>query len=240
MCRMIIACGIFSSRDVLDAARAMSAGETAAHDSPIKQHPNGWGCLWIENDKIKTMHSEGNFAEESLKIDSSKIDTKFLAVHVRHATLSRNSGVEFSHPLHRRNWFTDWHMMHNGYLPTVYEHLGLPASTFDSAEYLEYIVQNIEPAQLTRDHLLTKLSRLPPGGSAGNSFLVTPDNAWVWQWHPEDTPHPKYFTIHHFQTGQAEYFSSEAIQALGDLSIWRPMKNSELYQITFSDLGINA
>lgn len=53
MCRMIIACGEFSVADVIKAARAMAAGEIIKHDGSIKQHPDGWGCLWISNGQVR-------------------------------------------------------------------------------------------------------------------------------------------------------------------------------------------
>ena len=47
--------------------------------------------------------------------------------------------------------------MHNGFMPKVYAHLGMAASRFDSAEYLEYLVDRITPADFTRDYLRDKL-----------------------------------------------------------------------------------
>ncbi|RWR03337.1 hypothetical protein ED28_03300 [[Pantoea] beijingensis] len=235
MCRMILARGDFSVADVMQAARAMSCGETAQHDGPIKQHPNGWGCLWLDEGEIRTLHGTGTFADALPDIDFSRIKTRFLAVHVRHATLSKNSGVQFSHPLRRNSGETEWFMMHNGFLPTIYPHLGLKESRFDSAEYLEYIVDHITPGDLNQRYLSDKMAQIAPGGSAGNAFFITKEKAWAWQWHPDDTPYPHYFTLNCYQTAETTYISSETISHLGEASKWRRMHNHELHEVNFAE-----
>ncbi len=143
------------------AARAMSCGETACHDGPIKEHSNGWGCLWLENGEIQTLRGSGPFAEALPGIDVERIKGRFLAVHVRNAKLSKNQGLEFSHLLLRDSAGTRWYMMHNGFMLKVYARLGMAASRFDSAEYL---VDPITPADFTRDYLRQKLAQVEPGG----------------------------------------------------------------------------
>ncbi|EPC4489310.1 class II glutamine amidotransferase [Serratia liquefaciens] len=235
MCRMILACGDFSVVQVMDAARAMCCGETAQHDGPIKVHPNGWGCLWLENGKVHTLHGSEAFADALPSIDITHIHTHFMAIHVRHATLNKNMGVQFSHPLFRQCNDTRWYLMHNGFLPTIYPHLGLDSSYFDSAEYLEYIVDHITPKDLTRSYLADKMAQLAPGGSSGNAFFVTDDKAWVWQWHPDVTLFPSYFTMHIYQYGNTKYIASEQVLALGEETHWRQMRNHELHEITFME-----
>ncbi|KJV31474.1 class II glutamine amidotransferase [Pantoea sp. SM3] len=236
MCRMILAYGQFNAAAVLDAARAMSCGETATHEGPIKQHPNGWGCLWLDQGKIRTLHGTGTFADALPGIDVDALrHSRFLAVHVRHATLSKNQGIEFSHPLWRTSGATQWYMMHNGFLPTVYAQLGMAESRFDSAEYLEYIVDQVTPADFTRDYLRSKMARVAPGGSAANAIFVTRDKAWAWQWHPDDTPYPDYFTLHHYQNNSTTFISSEPIAALGTASDWRRMNNHELHEFPLGE-----
>lgn len=83
MCRMILAHGRFEVAAVMDAARAMSCGETACHDGPIREHPNGWGCLWRDKGRIRTLHGTGTFAAALPDIDLTAIHTDFLSVHVR-------------------------------------------------------------------------------------------------------------------------------------------------------------
>ncbi|EGK1570516.1 hypothetical protein IOO07_002932 [Salmonella enterica] len=231
MCRMIMAHGNFSVKHIMEAARAMCCGETAQHDGPIKVHPNGWGCLWLENNMVQTLYGSGSFADAFPEIDTRHIRTRFLAVHVRHATLSKNIGIQFSHPLFQQKRNTKWYMMHNGFLPTIYQHLGLDASHFDSEEYLEYIISNITPKDLTRHYLIQKMAQLAPGGSSGNAFFITNSQAWAWQWYPEDTPFKKYFTMHIYQHDDTEIISSEKILDLGKEANWRSMLNHELYKI---------
>jgi len=235
MCRMIMAQGEFSVAEVMNAARAMSCGETAQHDGPIKKHPNGWGCLWLNNGKVCTRHGTGKFADALPTIDIGSIRTRFLAVHVRHATLSKNMGIQFSHPLLRKNGATQWYMMHNGFLPTIYRHLSMKASNFDSAEYLEYIVGHITPSDLSHRYLLDKMAQVAPGGSSGNAFFITHEKAWAWQWYPDDTLFPHYFTMHRYQKNKTTYISSEMIKALGAESEWKKINNHELYGINITE-----
>lgn len=235
MCRMILAHGRFDSAAILEAARAMSCGESATHDGPIKQHPNGWGCLWLEDGEIRTLHGTGAFADALPGIDVDRLRSRFLAVHVRHATLSKNHGLEFSHPLWRNSAGHRWYMMHNGFLPTIYRQLGLAESRFDSEEYLHYLVDQITPADFTRDYLRAKMAQVAPGGSAGNAIFVTRDKAWVWQWHPHDTPYPDYFTMHFRQQDDCTLIASEPVAIPGSAANWRRMNNHELYEIPFRE-----
>lgn len=235
MCRMIMAHGNFDAGQVLEAARAMSCGETANHDGPIKAHPNGWGCLWLENGHIRTLHGTGTFADALPGIDVESLRSRFLAVHVRHATLSKNQGLEFSHPLWRVSGGTHWYMMHNGFLPGIYAQLGLAESRFDSAEYLEYIVDRITPQDFTAQYLRSKLEAVEPPGSAANALFVTRDKAWAWQWYPENTPFPEYFTMHCRQQSGSTFISSEPISALGAAATWRRMSNHELHEISLRE-----
>lgn len=230
VCRMIVACGVFSVVEVMNAARAMAEGKTVEHDGSIKQHTHGWGCLWINEGQIRTLRGGGSFIEALSTINLSDIDTDFLAVHVRHATLSKNRGVEFAHPLRWESGTATWYVMHNGFLPTVYRCLGLPASSFDSAEYLEYIVGSLDSGCISQEYLMSKLTSLSPGGSSGNFFLVTQGKAWAWQWFSENTSCPAYFTMRHFKNKKVEYVASEVIPFLADESEWRPMQNGELYE----------
>lgn len=227
--------GNFSVAEVMNAARAMSCGETAQHDGPIKKHPNGWGCLWLNSGKIHTLHGIGNFADALPTIDIDSIQTQFLAVHVRHATLSRNTGIQFSHPLMYENSVDQWYLMHNGFLPTIYPHLGLETSSFDSSEYLEYIVDRISSCDMSQQYLQGKMAQLAPGGSSGNAFFLTSEKAWIWQWYPDDTAFPQYFTLHKYQNNKTKYISSEIIPSLGAATEWCRMNNHEFHEVNFKE-----
>ncbi|MFS2221501.1 class II glutamine amidotransferase [Pantoea sp. B65] len=235
MCRMIMAQGHFSVAAVMNAARAMSCGETAQHDGPIRQHPNGWGCLWLDNGKVRTLRGTGTFADALPSIDIDSIRGQFLAVHVRHATLSKNTGGQFSHPLLHTSGGTQWYMMHNGFLPTIYQHLGMESSRFDSSEYLQYIVDPITPAGMSRHYLQQKMAQIAPGGSSGNAFFITREKAWAWQWYPDDSPFPHYFTLHCYEDNHTKYISSEIIPGLATAGGWRRMNNHELQELTFAE-----
>lgn len=228
MCRMILAQGNFSTSAVFEAAVAMSRGVTATHECPIKQHSDGWGCLWFEDGEIRTMHSDEWLAEEAYSLSLNHINSSFLAIHVRHATLATNQGKTFSHPVMKSTDAMTWYMMHNGFLPTVHKNLCMEQSTFDSAEYLEYIISDNPQPCLSSEWLNRKIACLEPGGSAANAFFVNNIAAYAYQRYPEYSPFSKYFTMSVCKYKKATYVASEMISTLATISNWRQLNNGEL------------
>lgn len=234
MCRMIMAQGDFNVVDVVEAARAMSCGETARHNGAVKQHNDGWGCVWMNNGKLYALRGSDSLAN-AMPLISLPTSTRFFAIHVRHSTLKENTGVKFSHPLRFRSHGTHWYMMHNGYLPNIYKHLGLSSSTFDSAEYLEYIVSGLTPDKMCLTYLDERMREVAPGGSARNFFLITEKKVWVWQWYPVNTPCAKYFTMNLYDGEKVRYISSEIIPSLAAESQWRSLHNNELLEVCMNE-----
>ena len=119
MCRHIMAVGRSGAAAVLDAAVAMSAGRTADHDGRVRVHPNGWGALRRTPDGALAVHREVKPLFETW-YDSpvAGLEKTLLAVHSRHATLPKNRGLEFTHPLTRPG-DVPWYFMHNGFLPDL-------------------------------------------------------------------------------------------------------------------------
>ena len=79
------------------------------------------------------------------------------------------------------------------------------------------------------------MDRVAPGGSAANAIFVTRDKAWAWQWHPDDTPYPNYFTLHRLHNNSTTIISSEPITALGTASDWHRMNNHELHEFPLGE-----
>ena len=127
MCRLILASGQLAVADIAAAALDMSCGRTADHDNPTKAHVHGWGAVWREPGHGLRAHTDVRSLADSLH-ESPLPETKtdFLAIHVRNATLQSQRGPQFTHPLTRDD---GWYFMHNGYLPTAYQRLGLPSRT---------------------------------------------------------------------------------------------------------------
>jgi glutamine amidotransferase len=235
VCRLILAVGRFSVPDVLAAAVAMGTGRTADHDGPITVHPNGWGAVW------RSAHAEDGLAayRDVRALDANSvadsplpgIETDFLAVHSRHATLARNSGLDCTHPL-RRDGEPPWYFMHNGFLPTVHRNLGLPASEFDSREYFDWIVPP-GARRLDEAESLARLASIEPGGSSGNAIAVNPRAAYLIHWSPADVKTPRYFAMHAWLGPACTVLASEVVPDLAGPDQWRRVPPGRVLELPF-------
>lgn len=236
MCRMILAMGEFSTQFVLNAALSMSEGITANHDGAIRRHLNGWGAVWRDNSATHglSIHRDVRSIKESL-IETSlyEIKTDFLAVHVRHATLVHNQGIEFTHPITRRETVVPWYLLHNGFIPTIYHKLGRERSTFDSGEYFDYIIPKNSDKFADSFEIIEKLESLAPGGSSGNAIIVNPQRVYVIHWTSKDTPFPLYFTMHKLTTKSATFIASEVIPELAPPESWSLLAQREILELSF-------
>jgi predicted glutamine amidotransferase len=222
MCRLILATGEFSSAQVLDAAIAMSCGRTANHDGPTQRHLDGWGAVWRHGDRL-AIHRDARSIEDSADASPVRaLTTRFLAVHVRYATQGSGIGAAYTHPLPHVQPGRSWYLLHNGTLPTLYQRLGKSCSEFDSAEYLEYLMRDAA-APLDLEAARAKLHAIPPGGTSANAFLITDDCAYVIHWTPEDSRHPRYFTMYRLDTDRCTIIASEIVESLAPSERWRPL-----------------
>lgn len=238
MCRMILAMGSFSTQSVLNAALCMSEGVTASDDAPICRHPNGWGALWRNNTASDglTVHRDTRSFKESLEQSLlHKIETDFLVVHVRHATLAHNQGIEYTHPITQKETLVPWYLFHNGFLPTIYQKLGLERSSFDSREYFDYIIPQGQDKFSDNFEIIEKLESLAPGGSSANAIVVNPKRAYVIHWTSKDTHFPSYFTMYKLQTKSAVFIASEMIPEIAPYEKWTPLAKGEIIELPFVD-----
>ncbi|MFI9723644.1 class II glutamine amidotransferase [Streptomyces sp. NPDC052396] len=232
MCRLIVATGEFRARDILAAAEAMSCGRTADHDGPTDVHPNGWGAVWREPDApygLGTHRDIRPLTDSFRQSPVPELSTGFLAVHARHATLAKNHGMAFTHPL-ERGGEVPWWFMHNGFLPTVHQLLGMDASEFDSREYFDYIVPD-GTRVLDEKETLERLNRIPRGGSSGNAIAVNPTDAYVIHWTSPDTLSPRYFGMFRLRTDRCTVIASEVIPDLAPAEHWEPLKPDNVIRL---------
>ena len=236
MCRQLIARGDFDPREIFRLCGRMSQGNYADHEGPIKVHPNGWGAVWAQRGEArgcKTLRSLDALTEQSDPLGLAEADPVILGLHARHATLEKNLGYQFTHPISRTRGKTTWHLMHNGFLPTVFEKLGMDASNFDSEEYLHYVVN--EDGGFPEDHELNeRMETLSKGGSSGNAFFFTDARrVCIYNWYPEDSPFPTYFTLFHWQGPGQEIISSERIPEVAPIEDWVPLSRGQLIEWTW-------
>jgi hypothetical protein len=234
---MILAAGRVDVRAVVAAAVAMSSGETADHENPLTCHPNGWGAIWRDPRAEHGLAVHRDVRPLASSVHESPlggVETDFIAIHARHATLPRNHGLPFTHPLERRegpDWA--WYFMHNGFLPTVHQLLGRPESAFDSGEYFDYVV----PAgtrSLNVDGTLERVARIPAGGNSGNAIVVCPDRSYVIHWSPAPVAYPRYFTMHQLVRPDLRVVSSEVVPAMAARHEWTPLEADQVLEIPFS------
>jgi predicted glutamine amidotransferase len=221
---MIVATGAFDVRAILAGAVAMAAGNNSEHDSTIREHPDGWGAVWRDppsSSGLSVLRDERPATERALESSIASIRTDFLAIHVRRAGSPETRGPHFTHPLERSA--DDWYFMHNGSQPTVHRLIGLGRSTFDSAEYFDYIV----PAgarTLDEQETVARLRAIPQSGgaSSGNAIAVRRDRAYVIHWRATDL-WPLYFGMHQFITPTVRIIASEVIPSIAPAGQWQPL-----------------
>lgn len=221
MCRMIMAIGQVDITAVLSSALLMSEGRTARHNAPHQQHRDGWGAVIYDGDgKLRVHRSSRPIAEDASDINWSDNSQSFMAVHVRNATLPSNRGIEFTHPVTRTE--NDWLLMHNGYLPTIHREVGLTKSSFDSREYLDFLVP-YGSRQLDSSKALSRLERLDPANTSGNALLINSERAYVLSWFPQASPFADYYTMWILELSEATIVSSEPLEILAPSRLWQPL-----------------
>ncbi len=236
MCRMIMALGNFSAETVLEAAINMSTGISADHDGPISCHPNGWGMIWnsTDNQTLSTYRNTEAIAKSFQEAPLEKVQGNFLAIHVRHATIAHKVGLQYVHPVEKKDSEIPWYMLHNGFLPTVYEKLGYQESFFDSKEYCDYVIPNMGD-ELDENLILDKLNNLREEGSSANAIIVNPKRIYLVHWSMPSCPYKKYFLMHTFKDDQQNtlYIASEIQAQIGSKEKWEALSASKIYQYRF-------
>ncbi|HEX8125475.1 MAG TPA: hypothetical protein VF548_07830 [Allosphingosinicella sp.] len=233
MCRMIFAQGSFDPRAIFDAAAAMAAGRTADHEGAFTEHPHGWGALWRDPGSPRGLAVLRDVQPAATAVPGCAVPEKtdFLAVHVRRAVLPSTVGPQFTHPLEREA--DDWLFMHNGSQPTLYRLLGLPCSTFDSAEYFRYLVPE-GAHRLDRDETIRRLEAIPePGSNSGNAIAVNRDRAYLIHWRSPNDDWPRYFTMQQLRTPDFRIVSSEVIPSLAPARHWQPVEPQSVLEFEF-------
>lgn len=237
MCRLLLALGEFSVSDTIDSAISMSLGKTSVESAPIKAHQDGWGMVWYDPNTAKIKHILSD-KPISTSIDNNlikKISTHFLAMHVRNATLPHTIGLEYAHPIIiERPLGFFWYLMHNGFLPTVYEKLNLPHSRFDSREYSDYVIPHSRRG-LNKREVFRKLQDLRSEGTAANAFVINSKYVYIIHWHmPDCSINQEYFTLYTASNKKTLYFASEIQTNLLPATKWSkvPLPSVKRYKIT--------
>lgn len=237
MCRIILANGEFRADDIVDAALAMSAGLTADHEMPEQVHRDGWGAVWLIDPQTGTLGVHRDVQPIGQSIDKSpvrSVRSKFLAIHSRRASLENNRGLKFTHPLERKGDRVTWYFMHNGFLPNVYQLLGLNSSEFDTAEYFDYIVPR-DGSRISREEVLSRLEAIPDEGClSGNAVAVNSERAYLIHWFPEPNPYPRYFGMYQLKAPRVHVIASEVIPAIAPHKEWEPLTSGEIIEFTLS------
>lgn len=236
---MILALGHFSITKVVNAAINMSLGKTAVKNAPIHKHNDGWGMVWhdvFSERKLSHIRDCRPISTSCNEVLTGNFSTNFLAIHVRSATLPSCKGLEFTHPIHSDRSGVPWYLMHNGFLPTVYEMIGLQSSKFDTQEYYEYIIPN-SGTHLDKESTIKKLKNLREGGTSGNAIIINPNHVYVLHWHMPNIKYQDYFTLHSAYDGKALYIASEIQPSLVRTEEWKPMLKPLISSYRLTDLA---
>ncbi|MFD5343736.1 class II glutamine amidotransferase [Streptomyces anulatus] len=236
---MIMAVGSFDAAAIVRAAVEMSIGATANHDNATTAHVHGWGAVWrdLADGGLRTHRDERPAATSAPGSPVATVETDFLALHVRNATLPENRGSMYTHPLERAD--DEWLFMHNGYLPTVHRLLGMEKSVFDSAEYFDYLLER-GGGPLEEAAALSRLRAIPPGGMSGNAIAVHPRQAHLIHWSPPDTPTPRFFAMQRHVGEGMEVVASEVVPSLAPADAWLPLPADTLLTYPFATAPVTS
>jgi glutamine amidotransferase len=231
---MIVAVGDVDAQAVAAGAVAMASGATADHESHIRLHADGWGAVWADPEApggLSVLRDVRPATETLMTSGLPAVRTRFLAVHLRRAPRPSVEGPRFTHPLQRPG--DAWCFMHNGSMPTVHRLLGMECSTFDSAEYFDYLVP---PGARTLDarEALRRLEAVPPGDNSGNAVAVRPDRAYVIHWRAAGHRWPRYFTMQQFVGRGVRVVASEIIPSIAPADRWEPVPQSTVLELPFN------
>ena len=229
MCRMALAIGEFDTVAVAKAVQDMAEGVHARHCHTVRRHPDGWGALWEvpgAAGRLRQWRDCGPLGEADLDAIFAGLSTRLFAIHARHASDPVNLGLRFTHPVARG----DALIMHNGYAPNVAAALGLPRSTFDTAELLDYLLSDggaaPSPAQVT-----ARLRMLGSGMTAANCFLVTGTSILIVNWFDEGLGLADFYTLWALALPRTRIIASEILPSLGAAEKWRPLGHGKVLRL---------
>ncbi|MBL4646386.1 MAG: hypothetical protein JKY99_08010 [Rhizobiales bacterium] len=242
MCRMLLATGDFPIEKTLNAAISMAQGKTCPHPAPSNDHPHGFGLVWSDPEQptgyatFKCLDPLGLQSASQLMSQAgpSLIRTRLLAVHARYATRPRDMGQEFSHPLEVNTAQGPSYFMHNGFLPFAYQHLGLPESRFDTAEYFQ-LVRTLLKAGSLEQQLTDILEPMGKPGSAANMIFIDGAKARVFNWWPQGHKFSDYFRMQILKRAAHTIISSDVLPDLAPHSHWRAMARGAFITIGLDD-----
>ena len=99
--------------------------------------------------------------------------------------------------------------------------LGLSQSTFDTAEYFDYLIPT-EARRFDREQVIARLKAIPePGANSGNEIAVRKDCAYLIHWRSPSDTLPRYFTMQQLRTPDCHVISSEIIPSLAPAYRWQ-------------------
>lgn len=224
-----MALGKFSKEKIIEAAVHMSEGKTLHSRAPTSCHPNGWGAVWStkENNTISIYRNSEPISATVKRLPLNEISGNFLAIHVRHATMSTKIGLKFTHPISSTTTSIPWYMLHNGFLPTIYKSLNMESSLFDTKEYFDYVIPS-DDFKINSLEFLSKLNKLEIGGSAANAIIVNPHRIYIVHWMMPDLEFPDYFTMYSTETAHARYIASEIQPLIAPYKKWNKLAPSSV------------
>ena len=108
--------------------------------------------------------------------------------------------------------------------------LGKAQSHFDSLDYFEYLIDpdstDLDPAQA-----LSKLKRLPEGGSAANAIAVNQQCAYLVHYVFPGTRCRRYFQMHRLGLPSGTVYASEVLPQLAPAARWNALEPQHVLKV---------
>ncbi len=216
MCRMIASLSGVLGDEVIAPFSRMAQGMNAFHE--LNQslgkfaHPDGWGAVYKEDDKLRVYHNIARFwSDPNTEVLHG---TKVYLLHARRASRGATA-LNNVHPFSMIRAGETWYFCHNGTIddPVIEKY---PYDS-DSARYFHYLLDRFD-ARDPEGSLSRAVAKITEY-TAVNAFLFTAGRLCVINRYKK---YPRYYTM--YRAGPL--FSSEPLFELA--SDWAPLENGTI------------
>lgn len=229
-CRMLLACGNFSSLKLFDSFKLMALNRNELHE--LNQHNwnfvhgDGWGIALGNRGRLAELYKSPIACWKDPRfLRYYNSDADFVALHARRKSLNSPVKLGYVQPFEQRGWY----FCHNG---TVYDfRLG---KVSDSEQFFALLLNGLDNKINVRETIEKTLDKIKMY-SALNFFLFNEEEAYVlckFEKNKKGKEYPKYYSMRYLRNADYTIISSEKLRNFdGD---WKEMENGAIFRVDMS------